>query len=296
MNRLLQQSLATSMPDAGTILDPGAAAAFLAGCFHAYGPNANFTAACVSSSKAIGEAAEVIRRGDAEVMLAGGTHSMIHPFGLTGFCHLSTLSRRNEDPQRAIRPFDRHRDGFVLGEGGAVLILEELEHARQRNAPILAEFAGWGTTHDAYRITDLDPEGTAAARAMQQAISQAGIQPEEIDYINAHGSGTAINDRAETLATKRALGSCAHHVPMSSTKSMTGHLTTACGAIEAMCCVLAIRDDAVPPTINYETPDPECDLDYVPNQARDVACRFAMNNNFGFGGLNVSLIFAEFQP
>ncbi len=276
-------------------LDPGAAAAALAGWFEATGPNANFTAACVSSSKAVGEAAEVIRRGDADTMLAGGTHSMIHPFGLTGFSHLSTLSTRNDDPQGAMRPFDRNRDGFVIGEGGAVLVLEELEHARRRGAQVLAEFAGWGATHDAYRITDLAPDGEVAARAMSLAIADAGIVPEQIDYINAHGSATAINDQAETLATKRALGSCAFHVPISSTKSMTGHLTTACGGFEAMCCVLAIRNQVAPPTINYETPDPDCDLDYVPNEARDVNCRFAMTNNFGFGGLNVSLLFSAFR-
>jgi len=274
-------------------LEPGTAAALIAGALNAQGPNANFTAACVSSAKAIGEAVEAIRRGDAEVMLCGGAHSMIHPFGVTGFQRLSTLSQRNDQPQRASRPFDLQRDGFVVGEGGAVLVLEDRDHARRRGAEIWAELTGWGTAHDAFRITDLEPEGRAAARCMTLALADAGLFPEDIDYINAHGSGTAVNDRVETVATKRAFGSCAYHIPISSTKSMTGHLTTACGALEAMVCVLALRNNAVPPTINYETPDPECDLDYVPNTAREVRCRHVMSNNFGFGGQNTSLIFSK---
>jgi 3-oxoacyl-[acyl-carrier-protein] synthase II len=279
---------------AGLVMEPGAAVGCIAAALNAQGPNANFTTACVSSSKAIGEAAEVVRRGDADVMLCGGAHSMIHPFGITGFQRLSTLSERNEEPTRASRPFDLHRDGFVVGEGGAVLVLEDLDHARRRGAEIWAEFSGWGTAHDAFRITDLEPDGRAAARCMALALADAGLSPEDIDYINAHGSGTAVNDRVETLATKRALGSCAYHVAMSSTKSMTGHLTTACGALEALICVMTVRDDAVPPTINYETPDPDCDLDYVPNTAREVCCRHVMSNNFGFGGQNTSLIFSKY--
>lgn len=276
------------------VLEPGAAAGCIAAALNAQGPNANFTAACVSSAKAIGEAAEAIRRDDADVMLCGGAHSMIHPFGITGFQRLSTLSMRNDDPQRASRPFDLRRDGFVVGEGGAVLVLEDLDHARKRNAEIWAELAGWGTAHDAFRITDLEPDGRAAARCMTLALADAGLFPEDIDYINAHGSGTAVNDRVETLATKRAFGSCAYHISISSTKSMTGHLTTACGALEALVCILALRDNAVPPTINYETPDPDCDLDYVPNTARQVRCRHVMSNNFGFGGQNTSLIFSKY--
>lgn len=279
--------------DDGLVLDPGAAAGCIAGALNAQGPHANFTAACVSSSKAIGEAFEAIRRDDADVMLCGGAHSMIHPFGITGFHRLSTLSQRNEDFQHASRPFDLQRDGFVVGEGGAVLVLEELDHARRRGAEIHAELRGWGTAHDAFRITDLEPDGRAAARCMQLALADAGLAPEDIDYINAHGSGTSINDRVETLAVKRALGSCAYHIPMSSTKSMLGHLTTACGAVEALICVLTLRHQVVPPTINYETPDPDCDLDYVPNTARQVRCRHVMSNNFGFGGQNTSLIFSR---
>ena len=276
------------------VLEPGAAAGCIAAALNAQGPNANFTAACVSSAKAIGEAVEAIRRDDADVMLCGGAHSMIHPFGVTGFLRLSTLSQRNDDPSRASRPSDLRRDGFVVGEGGAVLVLEELDHARRRGAEIWAELTGWGTAHDAFRITDLEPEGRAAARCMTLALADAGLFPEDIDYINAHGSGTAVNDRVETVATKRAFGSCAYHVPMSSTKSMTGHLTTACGALEALVCIMVLRDNAVPPTINYETPDPECDLDYVPNTARQVRCRHVMSNNFGFGGQNTSLVFSKY--
>lgn len=293
LERFIAGSRLVAHPDDNLTLEPAAAAGLIAAMLDAQGPNANFTAACVSSSKAIGEGAEVIRRNDADIMLCGGAHSMIHPFGITGFQRLSTLSTHNDEPERASRPFDADRDGFVVGEGGAILVLEELDHARRRGAEIWAELAGWGTAHDAFRITDLEPEGRAAARCMALAMADAGLFPEDIDYINAHGSGTAINDRVETLATKRALGSCAYHVPMSSTKSMTGHLTTACGAVEALICVMALRENAVPPTINYERPDPDCDLDYVPNTARQVRCRHAMSNNFGFGGQNTSLIFSR---
>ncbi len=291
--RFVGDSRRVAQSDDELVLEPGAAAACIAAILDAQGPNANFTAACVSSSKAIGESLEVIRRGDADVMLCGGAHSMIHPFGITGFQRLSTLSTRNDEPERAVRPFDAERDGFVVGEGGAVLVLEELDHARKRGAEIWAELVGWGTAHDAFRITDLEPQGRAAARCMTLALADAGLMPEDIDYINAHGSGTAINDRVETLATKRAFGSCAYQVPISSTKSMTGHLTTACGALEAVICLLALRHNAVPPTINYERPDPDCDLDYVPNTARDLRCRHVMTNNFGFGGQNTSLIFSR---
>ncbi|HPM80220.1 MAG TPA: beta-ketoacyl-[acyl-carrier-protein] synthase family protein [Candidatus Anammoximicrobium sp.] len=293
LERFVGQARLVARGDDNLILEPSAAAGCIAAMLDAQGPHANFTAACVSSSKAIGEGAEVIRRGDADVMLCGGSHSMIHPFGITGFQRLSTLSTQNDDPEKASRPFENDRDGFVVGEGGAVLVMEELDHARKRGVEIWAEITGWGTAHDAFRITDLEPEGRAAARCMTLALADAGLAPEDIDYINAHGSGTAINDRVETLATKRALGNCAYHVPISSTKSMTGHLTTACGAVEALICIMALRDNAVPPTINYETPDPDCDLDYVPNAARQLRCRHAMSNNFGFGGQNTSLIFSR---
>lgn len=281
--------------DEDLIMEPGAAAGCIAGMFDAQGPNSNFTAACVSCSKAIGESAEIIRRGDADVMLAGGAHSMIHPFGVTGFHRLSTLSTRNDEPEKAARPFDRERDGFVIGEGGVMLVLEDLELARRRGAEIWAEVTGWGVTHDAYRITDLDPQGRSAAKVIGLALKDAGKNPEDIHYINAHGSATAINDKTETLAVKKAFGDQAYNVPMSSTKSMTGHLTTACGAIEALACVLAIREDLAPPTINYENVDPECDLDYVPNTAREISCQHAMSNTFGFGGQNVVLVLSRFD-
>lgn len=281
--------------DGDLTMEPGAAAGYIAGLFDAQGPNSNFTAACVSCSKAIGESTEIIRRGDADVMLAGGAHSMIHPFGVTGFHRLSTLSTRNDDPTKAARPFDRERDGFVIGEGGVMLVLEELELARRRGAEIWAEVAGWGVTHDAYRITDLDPQGRSAAIVIGLALKDAGMNPDDIHYINAHGSATAINDRTETLAVKKAFGDHAYDVPMSSTKSMTGHLTTACGAIETLACLLAIRDNLAPPTINYENVDPECDLDYVPNTAREILCQHAMSNTFGFGGQNVVLVFSRFD-
>jgi len=282
-------------PDEDLILDPGSAAACIAGLLDAQGPNSNFTTACVSCSKAVGESVETVRRGDADIMFAGGAHSMIHPFGITGFHRLSTLTTRNDEPQKAARPFDRERDGFVVGEGGTILVLEELEVARRRGAKIWGEITGWGITHDAYRITDLDPEGRPAARSMTLALADAGLNPEDIDYINAHGSGTMINDKTETLAIKQALGNCAYHVPISSTKSMTGHLTTACGALETLVCLMVIRDGVIPPTINYENFDPECDLDYVPNTAREIPCKCAMSNTFGFGGQNVVLIVSRYD-
>ncbi|MCA9228141.1 MAG: beta-ketoacyl-[acyl-carrier-protein] synthase family protein [Planctomycetales bacterium] len=271
-------------------LDPGLTAALIAGRLGLQGPNANFTAACVSSTQAIGEASEVIRRGEADLMLAGGTHSMIHPLGVSTFHLLSTLSTRNDIPTGAARPFDRERDGFVIGEGGAVVVLESLEHARRRGAHVLAELVGFGSTHDAYRITDLESSGRAASRAIRLALEQAAIAPEEIGYINAHGSGTLINDRVETLIVKNTMGSAASRIPISSTKSMTGHLTTACGALELVIAVLALQEQLAPPTINLHTPDPDCDLDYVPLVARPIQARYAMSNNFGFGGQNVSLI------
>jgi 3-oxoacyl-[acyl-carrier-protein] synthase II len=282
-------------PTAELSYDPGAAVAHLAGVLGAQGPSLNFTNACVSSSAAIGEALHVIQRGDADIVFAGGAHSMIHPFGISGFHRLSTLSTRNDDPQAASRPFDRDRDGFVVGEGAAIVVLEELEHARQRGANILAEVTGYGSSHDAYRITDPRPDARGAARCIQMTLQDAGLNADDIDYINAHGSSTAINDHVETVAIKQVFGSRAHRIPVSSTKSMTGHLTTACGALEFLFCILVLRDNAVPPTINYETPDPDCDLDYVPNEARDVVCRHVMSNSFGFGGQNVALIASRFE-
>jgi 3-oxoacyl-[acyl-carrier-protein] synthase II len=213
---------------------------------------------------------------------------------VTGFNLLTALSERNDEPTRASRPFDLNRDGFVLGEGAAMLILEELEHAQRRGARIYGELAGYGTTADAFRITDTHPEGRGAAACIAMALRDAGLAPEDIDYINAHGTSTAVNDRVESLAIRKALGDHAQRVPVSSTKSMTGHLIAAAGATELIICLLALRDQVLPPTINYETPDPDCDLDYIPNVARPAPCRVALSNSFGFGGQNISLIVRQF--
>jgi 3-oxoacyl-[acyl-carrier-protein] synthase II len=274
--------------------EPNMPAGHLAGLFNAQGPNLNCLTACAASSQALGEAAEIIRQGEADVMLSGGAHSMIHPFGVTGFNLLTALSTRNDSPQTASRPFDRTRDGFVLGEGAGMLILEELEHARRRGARIYGEIAGYGSTADAYRITDIHPEGRGATRCIQMALADARLNTDEIDYINAHGTSTIVNDRVETMAIRQALQEDARATPISSTKSMMGHLIAAAGSVEAITCLLAIRDDVIPGTMNYETPDPECDLDYIPNGARDVPVRKALSNSFGFGGQNVTLVFTEF--
>ncbi len=274
--------------------EPNMPAAHLASLFNAQGPNANCLTACAASSQAIGEAAEMIRRGDVDVMLSGGAHSMIHPFGLTGFNLLTALSTRNDEPARASRPFDRDRDGFVLAEGAAMLILEDLEHARTRDARIYAELTGYGSTADAFRITDTHPEGRGAASCMQMALADAALDPADVHYINAHGTSTAVNDKVETLAIKKVFGEHARRLPVSSTKSMMGHLIAAAGATEAIICLLAIRDNVLPPTTNYETPDPDCDLDYVPNQARQSRCEHALSNSFGFGGQNITLAFSRF--
>ena len=243
-------------------------AGHLASLFNAQGPNINCLTACAASSQAIGEAVEIIRRGEADVMLSGGTHTMIHPFGVTGFNLLTALSTRNDEPTKASRPFDRDRDGFVLGEGAGMVMLEELEHAKARGAQIYGEIVGYGSTADAFRITDTHPEGRGAISCIKLALADAGVGIDEVDYINAHGTSTAVNDKVETLAIKQVFGPRAYKIPVSSTKSMMGHLIAAAGATELIICLLAIRDSVLPPTINYETPDPECDLDYIPNVAR----------------------------
>jgi len=275
--------------------EPNMPAGYVAGMFNAQGPNANCLTACAASSQAIGEASEFIRRGDADVMLSGGAHSMIHPFGVTGFNLLTALSTHNEEPTKASRPFDRLRDGFVLGEGGAIVVLEELEHAQRRGAPILGEVLGYGTTADSYRITDIHPEGRGAIACMKMAIADAGLSPADIQYVNAHGTSTAVNDRVESFACKQVFGERAMQTPVSSTKSMMGHLIAAAGVTEMIVCLLAIRDNVLPPTINYENPDSDCDLDYVPNQARAQRCDYALNNSFGFGGQNISLVVGRFR-
>ena len=275
--------------------EPSMPVGHMASMFNAQGPNSNCLTACAASSQAVGEATEIIRRNEADVMLSGGTHSMIHPFGVTGFNLLTALSTNNENPQRASRPFDRLRDGFVLGEGAAMVVLEELEHAKKRNANILGEIIGYGATADAYRITDIHPEGRGAIGCMRMAMADAGISPDQIDYVNAHGTSTTVNDRVETRACKEVFGERAAEVPISSTKSMMGHLIAAAGATELIMCLMAMRDNLLPPTINYENPDPECDLDYVPNEARQADCRIALNNSFGFGGQNTTVIAGQFN-
>jgi 3-oxoacyl-[acyl-carrier-protein] synthase II len=260
----------------------------------ARGPAFNCLTACAASTQAIGEAAEILRRGDADVMIGGGAHSMIHPLGVTGFSRLTALSTANDDPPRASRPFDNQRGGFVLGEGAGMVILETLDHARRRGAPILAEVVGYGSTADAFRITDQDPEGRGAIVAMQEALADARLEPRAIDYVNAHGTGTRENDGNETSAIKAVFGEYARGCPVSSIKSMMGHLIAAAGAVELICCVLAIRDNIVPPTMNLSNPDPECDLDYVPNKARKTKVDVAMSNSFGFGGQNDTIIVKRF--
>ncbi len=273
--------------------EPNMPVGHMAAMFNAQGPNANCLTACAASSQAIGEATEIIRRGEADVMLSGGTHSMIHPFGVTGFNLLTALSTNNDDPTGASRPFDRLRDGFVLGEGGAMVVLEEYERARKRGAPIFGEILGYGSTADAYRITDIHPEGRGAIACMRMAIDNAGLNPSDIHYVNAHGTSTTVNDRVETRSCKDVFGENAMQVPVSSTKSMMGHLIAAAGATEMIVCLMAIRDNVLPPTINYENPDPECDLDYVPNEARETECNYALNNSFGFGGQNITLVVGQ---
>jgi len=292
--RFVQKGLEILNPLAELEQEPNMPAAHLASMFNAQGPNVNCLTACAASSQAVGEAVEIIRRGEADIMLAGGTHTMIHPFGVTGFVLLTALSTRNDDPPRASRPFDRLRDGFVLGEGAGMVVLEELEHAKRRGARIYGEITGYGSTADAFRITDTHPEGRGAISCMKMALADAGLNVDQIHYINAHGTSTVVNDRVETLAIKRVFGEQAYKIPVSSTKSMLGHLIAAAGVVELIFCLLAIRDNVIPPTINYEVPDPDCDLDYVPNQAREVRCDHTLSNSFGFGGQNITLIASRF--
>jgi len=274
--------------------EPNMPAAHLAAMFEAFGPNINCLTACAASAQAVGEAAQLIKRDEADIMIAGGTHSMIHPFGVTGFNLLTALSTNNANPTTASKPFDKERDGFVLGEGSAIVVLESLEHAQKRGAKIYAELAGYGATADAFRITDIHPEGRGAVGCMKRAMADAGLSIHDVDYINAHGTSTSVNDRIETLAIKSVFGEQAYKVPVSSTKSMTGHLIAAAGASEMIYCTLAIRDGILPPTMNYSVPDPECDLDYIPNAARKAKCDVALTNSFGFGGQNVTLAVRRF--
>ena len=263
--------------------------------FGAKGPNSATCTACSASAHAIGDAFEIIKRDDADVMIAGGSEAAITPMGVGGFAAMRALSTRNDEPHRASRPFDKDRDGFVMGEGSGVVILEELEFARRRGASIYAELVGYGMSADAFHITAPSEDGDGGVRVMHAALKRAGVEPNQVDYINAHGTSTPFNDRLETLAIKRLFGEHARTVAISSTKSMTGHLLGAAGGLEAGITVLAIRHQLIPPTINYDIPDPECDLDYVPNVKRAAKIHYALSNSFGFGGTNGALLFKRFD-
>lgn len=273
---------------------PDMAAGYVAITYGAKGPNICTVTACASGSNSIGEAFRIIQRGDADIMISGGTESAITPFGYAGFCSARAMSRNNENPKKASRPFDKNRDGFVMGEGAGIIILEELEHALKRDANILAEITGYGMTCDAYHITSPDPEGEGVKNSMHLAIKDSKIDISDIDYINAHGTSTEINDKTETLAIKKLFKNT-DNLLISSTKSMTGHLLGASGGIEAIISVLALKEGIIPPTINYETPDPECDLNYVPNNSVHKDINYVLSNNLGFGGHNVSLVFKKFE-
>ncbi len=258
------------------------------------GPNSCVVSACATGGNNIGDAYHVIRRGAADAMMAGGTEAAITPLAMAGFCAARAMTTRNEEPEAASRPFDKDRDGFVMAEGSGMLMLESLQTARARGARIYAEIVGYGCTGDAFHVTAPAPEGEGAGRSMREGLRTAGLTPADVDYINAHGTSTSHNDRNETAAIKAALGTDAYRVAVSSTKSMTGHLNGAAGAVEAIFCALAMRDSILPPTINYTTPDPECDLDYVPNVARKANVNVALSNSFGFGGHNVTLVLKKF--
>jgi 3-oxoacyl-[acyl-carrier-protein] synthase II len=263
--------------------------------FGAKGPNSAVATACATGSHAIGDAFKIIQRGDADVMIAGGTESVITPLAIGGFAVMKALSTRNNEPEKASRPFDADRDGFVMGEGAGILVMESLEHAKARGAKIYAEIIGYGMTSDAYHITSPAPGGEGAANCMRLALRDAGVEPEVVDYINAHGTSTKYGDEIETAAIKKVFGEHAYRLSVSSTKSMTGHLLGAAGGVEAVVSILSLVNDVIPPTINLENPDPECDLDYVPHKARHRTVNFALSNSFGFGGTNACLLFRKFR-
>jgi 3-oxoacyl-[acyl-carrier-protein] synthase II len=272
------------------------ASGFISMKLGAKGPCLDVSTACATGTHALGEAMKIIQRGDADVMLAGGAEASLTPLVLAGFCRAKALSLRNDEPEKASRPFDKHRDGFVLSEGACVLVLEEREHAQKRDAKIYAELAGYGLSSDAYHYTKPDPAGDGPSRAMSLALSDAGMRPEEIDYINAHGTSTVPNDRVETLAIKKTFNEQAHRLAVSSSKSMLGHMLGAAGAVEAAIASLALRDGMIPPTINYETPDPECELDFVPNKTRRKNIQAVLSLSLGFGGINAALLFKKYAP
>lgn len=263
--------------------------------FKIKGPNMVITTACASSTHALGTAYKLIRDGDADVMISGGAEAAITPLALAGFCSMRALSTRNDEPEKSSRPFDKNRDGFVMGEGAGILILEHIESAEKRGAKIYGEIVGFGMSADAYHITAPDPEGEGAAKSMEFALKNAGVSPSDIDYINAHGTSTPLNDKLETLAIKKIFGEYAYKVAISSNKSMLGHLLGGAGGVEAAATLLTIKNGIIPPTINYETPDPECDLDYVPNKARKQDVNMAISNSFGFGGHNATLVFKKYE-
>jgi 3-oxoacyl-[acyl-carrier-protein] synthase II len=263
--------------------------------FGCKGPNSSIVTACATGNHSIGEASRIIQRGDADAMIAGGVEATVTPLAVGGFCAMKALSTKNDEPEKASRPFEKDRDGFVMAEGAGILVLEEMEKAKKRGAKIYAEIIGFGCNADAYHITAPSPNGEGAARCMNLALKDAGLNPEDIDYINAHGTSTQMNDLSETQGMKTVFKEHAKKVPISSTKSMTGHLLGAAGGVESVFSILAIQNGVIPPTINYETPDPECDLDYVPNQSRQQNTKTAMSNSFGFGGTNATLIFKEFE-
>ncbi len=269
------------------------ASAMVAMRFGFKGPQNAVVTACATGTNAIGDAFKIIARGDAPIVIAGGAEAAVCRLGVAGFSVMRALSTRNDEPEKASRPFDRDRDGFVIGEGAGIMVLEDYEHARKRGARIYAEIVGYGMSSDAYHITMPDETGEGAALAMERALKDAGVSPEEVDYINAHGTSTPLNDRTETLAIKRVFGDAAYRIPISSNKSMIGHLLGAAGAVEAIFTVLSIYHGIIPPTINHENPDPECDLDYVPNHAREKEIKVAISNSFGFGGVNACLAFRK---
>ena len=271
------------------------ASGFISIRYQARGPNSATATACSASAHAVGDAFKIIQRCDAEVMIAGGTEAAVTPMGIGGFAAMKALSTRNDEPERASRPFDAERDGFVVGEGAGVLILESLEFAQRRGANILAEIVGYGMSGDAYHITQPAENGDGAYRVTMRALKDAKLTPDAVDYVNAHGTSTPIGDAVETVAIKRIFGERAKRVPVSSTKSMTGHLLGGAGGLEAGISILALRDQILPPTINYENPDPACDLDYIPNKARKATVNYALSNSFGFGGTNASLIFKRWD-
>lgn len=290
---LLNKGVGRVSPFFIPMMIPNMASGRIAMQYKAKGHNECVVTACATSTNALGDAFRIIQRGDADIMITGGAEAAITPLSYAGFCNMKAMST-NEDPQTASRPFDADRDGFVMGEGAGILLMEELEHAQKRGANILAEIIGYGCTNDAHHITSPAPEGEGSARCMNNAIKDAQIEPSQVDYINAHGTSTDYNDRFETMAIKTVFSNNTDKLCVSSTKSMTGHLLGAAGAVEAIISICAIRDGIVPPTINYKTPDPECDLDYVPNKSREKEVNYVLSNSFGFGGCNATLVFKKF--